>query len=213
MDLKTFSSLLVDRLRDAWMEVRRQRPHETFYVFGIETDSDITDLNPLCNTEEEYAAQGGTSELRVSRWIGSPNEDSRLYRAGSEYTDELASQLNEFVFEELDRSNPRLARRRKKQLLRIFERALVDLDKRDFFGSGKTRHGVLLKIEFVDPDDAEWRQMLKVIRRINPRQSRAEFFRAIKAEMKEALKVRGEKSNSSPRRSISQGAESGFRCV
>ena len=57
IDYKTFLSRLVSGLRKTWEQVRRQRPGETFYLFGIATDSDIVVLTPFCNTEERYAAE------------------------------------------------------------------------------------------------------------------------------------------------------------
>src|SRR6516225_8373122 len=94
IDYETFLPRLVAGLRKAWQQVCRQRPDETFYLFGIETDSDITDLNPICNTEEEYRAQAGNSGLTLDKWSLCYNEDSELYRAGKEHTDALAREVN-----------------------------------------------------------------------------------------------------------------------
>jgi hypothetical protein len=182
IDYETFLPRLVAALRKAWQEVRRQRPNETFYAFGVETDSDITDLYPLCNTEEEYRAQGGGPETAVGKWIGCANEDSELYRAGRKHTAPLAQEVNRYVFEDHSRDPKGAFLERKKRLLRIFEQALVQLDEEGFFGSGKVRHRVLLKIEFVDYSEAEWKHMLKVIKRINPPQSTAKFFAALQRE-------------------------------
>src|SRR5262249_31348424 len=160
-------------LRKAWQQVRRQGPDETFYTFGIETDSDITDLYPLCNTEEEYEAQGGGLEPSVDKWIGCANEGSELYRAGGKHNGPLAQEVNRYVFEDHSKDPEAAFLQRKKRLLKVFEQALVQLDKEGFFGSGKKRHKVLLKIEFVDPSEDEWKHMLKVVKRINPRESTA----------------------------------------
>jgi hypothetical protein len=186
IDYESFPRRLVAGLRKAWQQVRRQRPNETFYTFGIETDSDITDLNPLCNTDEEYEAQRGGSEPSVDKWIGCLNEDSELYRAGKEHTDALAQEVNRYVFEDHSKAPRGAFLERKKRLLKIFERALVQLDEEGFFGSDKERSKVLLKIEFVDPSDAEWKHMLKVIERINPPESTAKFIAALKRQEEEA---------------------------
>jgi hypothetical protein len=58
IDYETFLPRLGAGLRKAWEQARREHPHETFYLFGICTDSDITDLFPFSNTEEQYAAMG-----------------------------------------------------------------------------------------------------------------------------------------------------------
>src|SRR5207248_2256260 len=94
----------------------------------------------------------------------------------------LAQEVNRYVFEDHSKDPQGAFLDRKKRLLKIFERALMQLDEEGFFGSGKKRHKVLLKIELVDPSDAEWKHMLKVIRRINPPESTAKFFAALERE-------------------------------
>jgi hypothetical protein len=44
IDYDTFLPRLVSGLRQAWDEVRRRRRGETFYMFGIATDSDVVVL-------------------------------------------------------------------------------------------------------------------------------------------------------------------------
>jgi hypothetical protein len=182
IDYDTFLPRLVAGLRKAWRQVRRQRPDEAFYTFGIETDSDITDLYPLCNSEEEYQSQGGSSEPAVMKWVGCVNEDSELYRAGREHTKDLAKEVNRYVFEDHSKDPEDAFLDRKKRLLRIFEKALVQLDDEGFFGTGKKRNKVLLKIEFVDPSAGEWKHMVKVIQRINPPESTAAFCAALEQQ-------------------------------
>jgi hypothetical protein len=193
IDYETFLPRLVVGLRRAWQQVRRERPDETFCTFGIETDSDITDLNPLCNTEEEYRAKGGRSEATPDKWLGCENEDSELYRAGNTHTAALAKEVNRYVFEDHSKDPPDAFRDRKKRLLRLFEKALVQLDREGFFGTGTDRARVLLKIEFVDPSKAEWQHMLKVIKRINPPESTAAFFAALKQQETEIAAREAEK--------------------
>jgi hypothetical protein len=177
IDYQAFLPRLVTGLRQAWQEVRSQRPGETFYLFGIETDSDITDLYPLCNTLEQYVADGGGPEPAVGKWM--MNDDSTLYRAGKKHTDALAREVNRYVFEDHSQDPKSAFLDRKRRLLRIFEKALVQLDEEGFFGTGRKRNKVLLQIAFVDPSGAEWKHMLKVIKRINPPESTAEFFAAL----------------------------------
>jgi hypothetical protein len=195
IDYETFLPRLVAGLRKAWQQVCRQRPDETFYLFGIETDSDITDLNPICNTEEEYRAQAGNSGLTLDKWSLCYNEDSELYRAGKEHTDALAREVNRYVFEDHSRDPEGAFLDRKRRLLRIFERALVQLDEEGFFGTGKKRARVLLKIDFVDPSDAEWKHMVKVIKRINPPASTAGFLAALEQQQSEDAAEKAEKQN------------------
>jgi hypothetical protein len=193
IDYETFLPRLVAGLRKAWQQVRRLRPGERFYLFGVETDSDITDLNPLCNTEEEYGAHAGEAEPTADKWGLCWKEDSELFRAGREHTNALARELNRYVFEDHSKDPKGAFLERKKRLLRIFEQALVQLDEEGFFGVGKKRHHVLLKIDIVDPSNAEWKHMLKVIERINPPESATQFFAALQRQEAEDVARTAEK--------------------
>jgi hypothetical protein len=191
IDYDAFLARLVAALRKAWQQVLSQRPGETFYLFGIETDSDITDLYPLCNTEEQYAADEGSHKPSSDKWT--MDDDSTLYRAGKKHTLALAQEVNRYVFEDHSNDPPGAFLDRKRRLLHVFEKALVRLDEEEFFGAGKTRNKVLLQIAFVDPSDAERTYTLKVIKRINPRESTADFFAALKAQEREEAVREGEK--------------------
>jgi hypothetical protein len=83
----------------------------------------------------------------ADKWIGCLNEDSELYRAGKEHTAPLAREVNRYVFEDHTQDPKGAFLDRKKRLLKLFEQALVQLDEERFFGSGKKRSTVLLKIE------------------------------------------------------------------
>jgi hypothetical protein len=193
IDYDAFLSRLVMGLRNAWQEVRSKRPGETFYLFGIETDSDITDLYPLCNTEEQFAAEGGRREPSIGKWF--MDDDAALYRAGRKHTNALAKEVNRYVFEDHGKDPKRAFLNRKRRLLNGFEKALVKLDEEGFFGTGRKRSKVLLQISFVDPSDAEWRYMLKVIKRVNPPESTAAFFALVLQQEQERASERiGEQS-------------------
>jgi len=192
-DYDSFLPKLVSALRKAWQEVRAQRPRETFYLFGIETDSDITDLYPLCNTEEQYVADGGSPRPSLEKWA--MDDDATLYRAGKKHTNPLARELNRYVFEDHSKDPKGAALDRKRQLLRVFENALVELDKEAFFGTGNARHKAVLQIAFVDASPAEWKYELKVIKRINPPESTSQFFSLVqKAEKEQAAEKLGEEA-------------------
>jgi hypothetical protein len=193
IDYNSFLPKQVSALRKAWQEVRAQRPGETFYLFGIETDSDLTDLYPLCNTEEQYAADGGTPKPSLQKW--EMDDDATLYRAGKKHTNSLAHELNRYVFEDHCKDPKGADLNRKRQLLRVFENALVELDREGCFGTGKARHKAVLQIAFVDPSPAERKHMLKVIKRINPPESTSEFFSLVqKAETEQATEKLGEEA-------------------
>jgi hypothetical protein len=193
IDYEAFLSRLVVGLRSTWQEVRSKRPGEAFYLFGIETDSDITDLHPICNTEEQFVADGGRNEPSIGKWF--MDDDAALYRAGRKHTKVLAEEVNRYVFEDRSKDPKGAFRDRKRRLLNVFEKALVKLNEEGFFGAGRKRAKVLLQITFVDPSDAEWRYMLKVIKRINPPESAAAFFALVEQQEQERATERtGEQS-------------------
>jgi hypothetical protein len=123
------------------------------------------------------------------------DDDGALYRAGKKHTDSLARELNRYVFEDHSKDPKGAALDRRRQLLRVFENALVELDREGCFGTGKARHKVVLQIAFVDPSPAEWKLELKVIKRINPPESTSQFFSLVqKAETEQAAEKLGEEA-------------------
>jgi hypothetical protein len=95
IDYDTFLPRLVAGLRKAWTHARRQHPDETFYMFGICTDSDITDLFPFSNTEEQYA-ENGNPNYPCDKWL----VPEKAYEHRSKDTSELAVEVNRYVFED-----------------------------------------------------------------------------------------------------------------
>lgn len=191
----TFLPRLVEGLRKAWEEVRRQRPGETFYMFGIATDSDVVVLTPFWNTEEKYVAEGNL-EYPIEKWVVPEHGYGPC-----KYTKSLQDEVNRYFHEVMQgRVDTDIAfQKRKARLLKIFEQALVQLDMEGFFGKGDKRHQVLLMIDRGDADEDEERYMLQVIKRINPRQSTAGFFAALKAQQKEnAAEKREQEGNERP---------------
>jgi len=157
IDYESFLSRLVVALRNVWQEVRARRSDETFYMLGIQTDSDVTDLTPFCQTEEQYRAEGG-AEARIEKWA--VDQDSELYDAGSQYTSGLVEELNRYVFEDHSDELQSVFEERKDRLLTIFERSLELLDAEGLFGTGNERRQVLLLIDIVDADEDDWQYML-----------------------------------------------------
>jgi hypothetical protein len=172
----TFLPRLVAGLRKAWEEVRRQRPGETFYMFGIATDSDVVVLTPFWNTEEKYAAEGNP-EYPTDKWV--VPEEGYAY---CKHTHVLQKEVNRYVFEDHRGESDSDFEKRKARLLKVFEQALAQLDSEGFFGKGKKRHQVLLLIDRGDCSEEETHYMHQVIRRINPPQSRAAYLAALKEQ-------------------------------
>jgi hypothetical protein len=94
----------------------------------------------------------------------------------------LQKEINCYVFEDHRHDPDSIFEDRKARLLKIFEKALVQLDSEGVFGTGKKRHRVLLMIDRGDCGPDEIRYMHRVIRRINPRQSAARYFAALKKQ-------------------------------
>ena len=177
IDYSTFQARLEDGLRKAWQEVRRSRPDEQFYLYGIETDADAVVLTPFCNTIEQFARESEDGELdaesEFDKWI--VDQESVLYGAGADHTKELQDEVNQFVF--LEEPEPEGAEdERRDQLMLVFERALIALDRDGFFGIGEDRDNVVLKIEIVDADEDEWDFMVASMKRMNPPKSLERFL-------------------------------------
>jgi hypothetical protein len=95
IDFEKFFRRLTVGLRKTWEQARREHPNETYYLFGICTDSDITDLFPFSNTEEQYAATGNP-KYPIDKWRV-PDE---AYEHRSKLTAGLADEVNRYVFED-----------------------------------------------------------------------------------------------------------------
>jgi hypothetical protein len=175
IDYDHFLARLVEALRRAWTEVRAQRPDERFYLYGIGTDSDVVVMTPLCNTEEQFAREGNP-RYPLDRWV----VHEELYGAGRAHTSGLEDEVNHYILEDHRDDPDSIVQMRKERLLEVFEKTLAQLDTEGFFGSGKQRHGVLLKIDRGDCSPEEWQWTLETIRRLNPPESSAAFFAAVK---------------------------------
>ena len=185
INYQTFLPRLVSGLRKAWEEVRRRRLGETFYMYGIATDSDVVVLTPFWNTEEKYAAEGNP-EYPTGKW-DVPGEGYEPCK----YTAALQQEVNRYVLEDHTAEPDSVFERRQRRLLKIFEQALMQLDSEGFFGTGKKRNQLLLIIDRGDCSAEETRYMHQVIKRINPKASTAKYFAALKEqERKDAARER-----------------------
>jgi len=168
----TFEERLISALRNAWTEVIAARPKETFFLFGIETNDDVSLLTPFCNTEELAATENKIfGDGPVVKWAMSP--DLSLYGAGKEHTEPLSLELNSGSFD-------RWTVAKQKRMLKIFESALKHLDGEGFFGTGARRENVLLGIEIMDADEKAEREMLRIKKRLNPSASVKRLLLALK---------------------------------
>lgn len=174
LNLDTFEDRLVDALRIAWTEIVATRPNETFFMFGIETDDDRVLLTPFCNTEETAELENPEiKEYPLAKWAVMP--ESSLYGAGQEHIEELATELNQGAFAD-DNWNTR----KQNRVTKIFENSLVRLDSEGLFGKGQKRERVILSVAICDADSKGEKEMLRIMKRINPPESLKPYFEAEK---------------------------------
>lgn len=108
----------------------------------------MMDLVPFCNSEEQYAEQG-ESEYPIEKWVVPEEAFDESHRHASE----LAREVNRYVFEDHRKDPKKAFADRKSRLLDIFEKALVQFDREVFFGKGKKRYDVMLKLDSSDPSE------------------------------------------------------------
>lgn len=166
IDYDSYYQRLLTGVRATWNDLHAARPAETICLFGLSTDSDTTDLILFANTEELFARENDASASPFLKWCA--NEESELHQLGREQIDDLAKEINRFVFEsETDEA----FEQRKARLMQIFEQVLVDLDTEGLFGQGAERQQLILLLDIVDAEEEEWEFMLEVLQRINPPES------------------------------------------
>lgn len=178
IDYASLQSRFAAALREAWQNVRKLRPSETVYMFGLETDDDITVLTVFANTEEQYAADRDPEAIPAAKWV--VDMESPLSRAASKPVRELEREVNRYVHENHSDETEASFSKRKKSQLKAFEAALTTLDEEGVFGSGTEREQLLLMITFCDADDEAQVYTNKVIKRINPIGSSAPYLKAFK---------------------------------
>ena len=171
-NLETIQRRLVTALRKGWAVVKRERKAkgESFYLFGIATDSDCQTVIPICNTNELAKKEMGKILEESQFYKYSPQEFKALYGAGSSPLEELALEISGRDFR----------RHGMKKLLKVFEGALAELDDKTFFGTGKNRNKILLMISFSDPDEKEEKIEQQIIRRLNPKEAYKAYFDLLK---------------------------------
>lgn len=167
LDLGTFQSRLVTACRKCWLAANEKLPDETFCMFGLETDSNFHLVRPLFDSEqailrdEKNRLSGGSFVTRVSL-----DSDAEFHGLCESHLDELSGELNSMLGVE-ESIRKRASRIRK--LAKIFEATLKELDREKLFGSGAARERIVLLVSIIDADENEWKQMLKIVKRLNPK--------------------------------------------
>jgi hypothetical protein len=164
-----FRQAITKAARDTFKAARDSRPGERFYAYALYTDDDATGPVPAANTVQavdraikRYASRGqkppNPAYLRYdpAEWVcvGAKAGD-KDWRAVWEMSDTLSKD---------DRI--KLPERRK-NLLRVMQLSLAELDREGFFGVGAEREGVALMLWIIDSADAEEVRQ-RSIRELNP---------------------------------------------
>lgn len=175
LDLDTIQTRLEDACEKCWLDVRKKFPEEKFCLFGLETDGDFVIVNPLFDSEgaiDRDSAARRPSPYHFARV--SLDSDAEFY--GQQHLSRLSDELNS----QYGRSEGFFARyRRIRRLAKIFEVALSNLDKRGLFGTGAERERIILLVSIIDADRGEWNQMLKIVKRLNPKKVFEEFKKTL----------------------------------
>ncbi len=173
LDLPTFGSRLEKALIALWDGIRKRYPDEAFCLFGLETDSDCLILNGLVDSEQaiDRAFANGKRSRRsvVDSYIGniSLDSDSEYYEIANAYVNALSDELNSVL---CDDEVIQQHGNQKKAVLKILEGALAILDGQGVFGrTPSERNRLILLVSIMDADEREWKEMIRIIKRLNPK--------------------------------------------
>lgn len=166
--------------RQAFTFVRQQNSDETFYAFGLYTDSDVMTIGPFSNSEEGLERLGQKyeqllgqeyeemrqkyNESGVPLWLRWAPDDWEYCDVGVKYFDEVQKMIGGGRYFETDEEFVA----RKKGVLGAFVAALRELDAEGFFGKGNEREAVTLLLNITDPSDFEVKWMLEYVQALNP---------------------------------------------
>ena len=178
LDLDTFQTRLESACREFWRAMQDEYPTETFCLFGLETDSDFVIVNGLVDTEEAVD-RDQRKRKKVDSYIArvSLDSDSEFYGKAEPYLNELSLELNSVNEQE---ESDRETTKRIKQTKKILESTLKSLDNEGLFGTGKEREKIILLVSIIDADDGEWKTMISIAKRLNPRSVYKQYIDGLK---------------------------------
>jgi hypothetical protein len=160
---------ILSAARQAFSLVRQQHADETFYAFGLATDSDVVTISPISNSEEGLQRLGQAyGEPDLPLWLRWSPDEWEYWGAGDEYFAETRKTVGAWLYEDEDDGG---FVTRKKGFLSVFAAALKELDAEGFFGEGEEREAVTLLLHITDPSDFEVEWMLNHVRELNPEQA------------------------------------------
>jgi hypothetical protein len=156
---------VVSAARQAFSYVRQQHPDETFYVFGLSTDSDVSTIGPVSNSTEGLQRLGQKyNEPGLPPWLRWSPDEWEYEDAGGQYFDKARDTANALY--ECDSDEEFVASKRRR--LDTFAAALEELDAEGFFGDGEERQGVTLLLHITDPSDFEEEWVQEYVKALNP---------------------------------------------
>ena len=181
IDYTELQKEIVSAARQAFSYVRQQHPDETFYAFGLSTDSDVATIDPISNSEEGLQRLGQKYERLMGeeyekmrqkydepglplwlRW--GPDNWEEYEGAGGHYF----GRVQEIVSARYEYDSDEEFVARKKRRLDTFAAALKELDTEGFFGDDEERQGVTLLLHITDPSGFEEKWVLEYIKTLNP---------------------------------------------
>ena len=173
LDQQKLSALIRDAARQAFGELRRAHPDETFYAFALYTDDGWMTVVPSANSEEGFQRattdEPDPANHRYSRWA---TAEWAYEAAGDEHFDAANVLLNaSSEDEETDDSDETeevcLYREQGDALIASMVEGLRLLDAEGFFGTGVERDQVTLFVSISDSDEAEETETSSA-RQLNP---------------------------------------------
>lgn len=153
--------------KQAFTAVRTKHSKESFYVFGLMTNTSAEYLYPVSNTEQalqrtvkKYRAEGAKDEnAGTLRWSFG---DWSYTEEGEEFFEEVNEWLSEATqFEDLDEDQ---VEKQVAKLMKSVVAGLSDLDREGFFGKGDERPKVAVMIV----GDLDQGQAREWIQQLNP---------------------------------------------
>ena len=180
LDQQNLSAVIRDAARQAFGDLRRAHPEETFYAFALYTDDGWMTIVPSANSEEGFqraiSSEPDQTSHHAYRWS---TAEWAYEAAGNEHFDAANELLNaSSADEEPDDSDEteevRLYREQGDALIASMVEGLRLLDAEGFFGTGEERGRVTLFVSISDSDEAEEVETISA-RQLNPPNVAAAF--------------------------------------
>ena len=170
---QNLSTLIRNAARQAFGELRRAHPDETFYAFALYTDDGWMTIVPAANSEEGFRRVAeddpDPAEHHYARWA---TAEWAYEAVGDEHFDAANDLLNASPTDDRTGEDEPARQERRyggqgEALLACMVEGLRLLDAEGFFGTGEDRERVTLFVSISDSDEAEEVETSSA-RQINP---------------------------------------------